>query len=122
MLKSWKKIPQVKRHMIIGAVSCLLVLLYSFFAVDSVLDFMSRTVIMMLFASALNIILGFGGLRPLGMATYFGMGSTPTLFWWSGSAGPNLLLSWVRWRCPWLSRWASMSCVYGLTMIWHLLL
>lgn len=36
---------------------------------------MSRTVIMMLFASALNIILGFGGLRPLGMATYFGMGS-----------------------------------------------
>ena len=46
-------------------------LLYSFFAADSVLDFMSRTVIMMLFASALNIILGFGGLRPLGMATYF---------------------------------------------------
>ena len=49
--------------------------IYSFFASTSVLDFMSRMVIMMLFASALNIILGFGGLRPLGMATYFGMGS-----------------------------------------------
>lgn len=75
MLKSWKKIPQVKRHLIVGVAICLIMLVYSFFAADSVLDFMSRTVIMMLFASALNIILGFGGLRPLGMATYFGMGS-----------------------------------------------
>lgn len=75
MLNSWKKIPQIKRHAIVGAIICLGMLIYSFFAVDSVLDFMSRTVIMMLFASALNIILGFGGLRPLGMATYFGMGS-----------------------------------------------
>lgn len=75
MLSSWKKIPQIKRHAIVGAIICLGMLIYSFFAVDSVLDFMSRTVIMMLFASALNIILGFGGLRPLGMATYFGMGS-----------------------------------------------
>lgn len=75
MLSSWKKIPQIKRHAIVGAIICVGMLIYSFFAVDSVLDFMSRTVIMMLFASALNIILGFGGLRPLGMATYFGMGS-----------------------------------------------
>ena len=58
-----------------GLVLVAAVLIYSQFAADSVLDFMSRTVIMMLFASALNIILGFGGLRPLGMATYFGMGS-----------------------------------------------
>ena len=62
MLSSWKKIPQIKRHAIVGAIICLGMLIYSFFAVDSVLDFMSRTVIMMLFASALNIILGFGGL------------------------------------------------------------
>lgn len=79
MLNSWKKIPQIKRHAIVGAIICLGMLIYSFFAVDSVLDFMSRTVIMMLFASALNIILGFGGLRPLGMATYFGMAPMPTL-------------------------------------------
>ncbi len=75
MLNRWKSIPQIKRHGIVGAAVCLFMLVYSFFAADSVLDFMSRTVIMMLFASALNIILGFGGLRPLGMATYFGMGA-----------------------------------------------
>ena len=46
MLSSWKKIPQIKRHAIVGAIICLGMLIYSFFAVDSVLDFMSRTVIM----------------------------------------------------------------------------
>ena len=67
--------PKIRRDAIIGAVIVAGMLIYSFFASTSVLDFMSRTVIMMLFASALNIILGFGGLRPLGMATYFGLGS-----------------------------------------------
>lgn len=74
-MKAFKALPKIKRDAIIGAVIVVAMLAYSLFANDSILDFMSRTVIMMLFASALNIILGFGGLRPLGMATYFGLGS-----------------------------------------------
>ena len=34
MLSSWKKIPQIKRHAIVGAIICLGMLIYSFFAVD----------------------------------------------------------------------------------------
>lgn len=71
----WKSLPQIRKDMVIGGCVVLFLLVYAHFARDAVLDFMSRTVIMMLFASALNIILGFGGLRPLGMATYFGIGS-----------------------------------------------
>ena len=37
-------------------------------------------VITMLFAVAVNIILGFGGLRPLGMGTFFGFSSYAYLF------------------------------------------
>ena len=74
-MKAFKSLRKTQRDGIIGAVIVLGMLIYSFFASDAVLDFMSRTVIMMLFASALNIILGFGGLRPFGMATYFGTGS-----------------------------------------------
>lgn len=74
-MKMWSSLSKIKKDAITGAVIVIGMLIYSFFASDSILDFMSRTVIMMLFASALNIILGFGGLRPLGMATYFGMGS-----------------------------------------------
>lgn len=74
-MKAFQAMSKAKRDAVIGGVLCVAVLIYSFFASTSVLDFMSRTVIMMLFASALNIILGFGGLRPLGMATYFGLGS-----------------------------------------------
>lgn len=74
-MKAWKTLPQVKKDAAIGTAVFLLLLIYAQFATPAVLDFMSRTVIMMLFASALNIILGFGGLRPLGMATYFGIGS-----------------------------------------------
>lgn len=74
-MKTWKSLSKVKKDAVTGAVLVIGMLVYSLFASDAVLDFMSRTVIMMLFASALNIILGFGGLRPLGMATYFGMGS-----------------------------------------------
>lgn len=70
-----KAMPKVRRDGLIGGGLALILLVYSFFATDPILDFMSRMVIMMLFASALNIILGFGGLRPLGMSTYFGMGS-----------------------------------------------
>lgn len=75
MKKGFMALSKVKRDAVIGAVLVIGVLLYSLTAPDYILDFMSRTVIMMLFASALNIILGFGGLRPLGMATYFGLGS-----------------------------------------------
>lgn len=74
-MKAFQAMSKIKRDAITGGVVCVAVLIYSLFASTSVLDFMSRTVIMMLFASALNIILGFGGLRPLGMATYFGLGS-----------------------------------------------
>ncbi|MDD4849715.1 MAG: branched-chain amino acid ABC transporter permease [Gemmiger sp.] len=74
-MKAFKALSKIKRDAIVGAITVAAIFLYSLFASDSVLDFMSRMVIMMLFASALNIILGFGGLRPLGMATYFGMGS-----------------------------------------------
>ncbi len=74
-MKAFKALPKTRRDGIIGAVIAVVIFGYSFFASTPVLDFMSRMVIMMLFASALNIILGFGGLRPLGMATYFGMGS-----------------------------------------------
>lgn len=74
-MKSFKALSNGRRDALVGAVAIAAILVYSVFAADSVLDFMSRTVIMMLFASALNIILGFGGLRPLGMATYFGLGS-----------------------------------------------
>lgn len=74
-MSKWKNLPQIKKDMIFGIILIAFFLIAAQFASDSVLDFMSRTVIMMLFASALNIILGFGGLRPLGMATYFGIGS-----------------------------------------------
>ena len=74
-MKMWRSLSKVKKDAITGGVIVVAMFVYSLFASDAVLDFMSRTVIMMLFASALNIILGFGGLRPLGMATYFGMGS-----------------------------------------------
>ena len=74
-MRFFKSLRKTQRDALIGGVIVVGMLAYSFFASDSVLDFMSRTVIMMLFASSLNIILGFGGLRPFGMATYFGMGS-----------------------------------------------
>ncbi len=74
-MKAIGQLTKIQRDAMVGIIVVLAALIYSLFAADSVLDFMSRTVIMMLFASALNIILGFGGLRPLGMATYFGMGS-----------------------------------------------
>lgn len=72
MLKKFKNLPQTKRDIIMGIFIMVIILFSSFFTSDSVTDFLCRTVIYMLFASAVNIILGFGGLRPLGQATYFG--------------------------------------------------
>ena len=74
-MSTWKSMPKIRRDGIVGLVVFLGLFGFSFVASEPVLDFMSRMVIMMLFASSLNIILGFGGLRPLGMATYFGLGS-----------------------------------------------
>ena len=54
-MNAFKTLPKMKKDGIIGLVLVAAVLIYSQFAADSVLDFMSRTVIMMLFASALNI-------------------------------------------------------------------
>ena len=54
-MKAWKSLSKIKQDAIVGAVLVITIFAYSLFASDSVLDFMSRTVIMMLFASALNI-------------------------------------------------------------------
>ena len=75
MLKSFTSLKKIQRDGIIGAAILVIILIASFVASDAFLDFMARAVIFMLFASALNIILGNGGLRPLGMAMYFGLGS-----------------------------------------------
>lgn len=75
MLKSFNSLKKIQKDGIIGAAILVIILIASFVASDAFLDFMARAVIFMLFASALNIILGNGGLRPLGMAMYFGLGS-----------------------------------------------
>lgn len=72
MLKKLKDLSQTKHDTVMGIFIIVVILGTSFVASDSVIDFLSRTVIYMLFASAVNIILGFGGLRPLGQGTYFG--------------------------------------------------
>lgn len=63
-----------------GLVIVLAILLVALFSSDSVVDFLGRMVVYMLFASAVNIILGFGGLRPLGQAMYFGFSAYAYLF------------------------------------------
>lgn len=81
MLKSKNgSMTQAKRDLIMGVLTFGIILIISFFSSDSVMDFLSRMVIYMLFASASNIILGFGGLRPLGQGTYFGFGAYAYLF------------------------------------------
>ena len=75
LLATFKNMKKTQRDGIIGIAILVVILIASFVASDAFLDFMARAVIFMLFASALNIILGFGGLRPLGMAMYFGLGS-----------------------------------------------
>ncbi len=80
MLKKLRSFAQTKRDMAMGIFTVTVILAASFFASDSVTDFLCRMVIYMLFASAVNIILGFGGLRPLGQGTYFGFTAYAYLF------------------------------------------
>lgn len=75
-----KNFTQKKRDMIMGAFTVGVIFIISLFSSDPVLDFLCRTVIFMLFATAVNIILGFGGLRPLGQATFFGFAAYAYVF------------------------------------------
>ena len=63
-----------KRDALIGVAIFIILLLIGVLSPDSIVDFVCKVVIMMLFASSLNIILGFGGLRPLGHAIFLGLG------------------------------------------------
>ncbi|MHB8131621.1 MAG: branched-chain amino acid ABC transporter permease [Mobilitalea sp.] len=80
MLKKYKELTQTKRDVAMGIFTVGLIFIISLSAADSVIDFLSRMVIYMLFAAAVNIILGFGGLRPLGQGTYFGFTAYAYLF------------------------------------------
>lgn len=80
MISQYKNMSQTKRDTLFGIVTVLAIFIASLMASDSVMDFLSRMVIFMLFASAVNIILGFGGLRPLGQGTYFGFTAYAYLF------------------------------------------
>lgn len=80
MINKWKTLSQTKRDLLMGGVTTFVILGISLFAADSTLDFLCRLVIYMLFASAVNIILGFGGLRPLGQGTFFGFSAYAYLF------------------------------------------
>jgi branched-chain amino acid transport system permease protein len=71
---------QSKRDLYLGAFIFGVILIVSLIASESILDFMCRMVIYMLFASASNILLGFGGLSPLGQGTYFGFSAYAYLF------------------------------------------
>lgn len=80
MLETIKKLSQNKINSVFTVAIISIILMASFIASDSVLDFMGRMIIYMLFASAVNIILGFGGLRPLGQGMYFGFSAYAYLF------------------------------------------
>ncbi len=80
MLNKLKNFSQTKRDILMGIFTVAVIFCISLSAADSVIDFMCRMVIYMLFACAVNIILGFGGLRPLGQATYFGFTAYAYLF------------------------------------------
>lgn len=80
MITKYKNISQTKRDTLFGIITVSVIFIASLMASDSVMDFLSRMVIFMLFASAVNIILGFGGLRPLGQGTYFGFTAYAYLF------------------------------------------
>lgn len=71
---------QKNKDILYGCGTALIILIASFFASESFVDFLSRMVIYMLFASAVNIILGFGGLRPLGQGLYFGFAAYAYLY------------------------------------------
>lgn len=80
MRTKFESITQSKRDVVLGSAILGIILIVSVFASDSIMDFMCRMIIYMLFASACNIILGFGGLRPLGQGTYFGFAAYAYLF------------------------------------------
>lgn len=80
MKNRFKNLSQRQRDLSMGLISIVLILVVSMVASDSIIDFLARMVIYMLFASAVNIILGFGGLRPLGQGTYFGFTAYAYLF------------------------------------------
>lgn len=80
MISKIKSLSQKQRDLLGGIITVIVIFVASCMATDSILDFMSRMVIYMLFASAVNIILGFGGLRPLGQGTYFGFTAYAYLF------------------------------------------
>lgn len=79
-MKRYLNISQKKKDLYLGVFTVVSIFIVSLFASDSITDFLCRTVIYMLFASAVNIILGFGGLRPLGQGTYFGFAAYAYLF------------------------------------------
>jgi branched-chain amino acid transport system permease protein len=80
MLQILTNVSQKKRDAAMGIFIIITILMVSIFSSDSVVDFMSRMVVYMLFAVAVNIILGFGGLRPLGQGTFFGFAAYAYLF------------------------------------------
>lgn len=80
MLQKLSNVPQKRRDAVIGIFTVVAILLVSFFAPDSIVDFMSRMVVYMLFAEAVNIIIGLGGLRPLGQGMFFGFAAYAYLF------------------------------------------
>lgn len=80
MKEKLKSLSQATCDLYIGIGMLIIILCVSFLASDSTVDFLCRMVIYMLFASAVNIILGFGGLRPLGQGTYFGFAAYAYLF------------------------------------------
>ncbi len=80
MITTWKNLSQTKRNKYIGIFTFVAILLASLSSSDSIIDFLCRLVCYMLFAEAVNIILGFGGLRPLGQGTYFGFSAYCYLF------------------------------------------
>lgn len=71
---------KISSDLIVGIIGVFLILVVSLFSPDSFLDFLSRMVIYMLLAAACNIILGFGGLRPLGQGMYFGFAAYAYVF------------------------------------------
>ena len=79
-LHSLEHISQKKRDAGMGLITVAVVLIVAVFASDSVVDFLSRMVVYMLFAVAVNIILGYTGLRPLGQGTFFGFAAYSYLF------------------------------------------
>lgn len=80
MLQTLRDLSQTKRDIVMGILTVGIILIISFIASDSIIDFLARLVVYMLFATGVNIILGFGGLRPLGQGTYFGITGYAYLF------------------------------------------